>query len=373
MSNCKDPLTDCGCKNCTEPAPVMPRCDVPLIDGTYTHATVTVQGGCIINVASGSIPTFTIDECCEGGGGGGDCDCQDGADGRDGIDGITPNFSIGTVTLLNPTDYPTVSLSGTQTSPVLNFGLPSCDCSNSGGSGGCGGISDSDDYLTIDSGCITHVGPAWPPINSVEITSLTTGATFTGGYIDGTTWKLNADFSGLGIDSSRLDALENTVVQLASVVDNCCSGAGTGPGTGPGPGPNPPTQPQGTNALYPGHANPLLVNQVVQAAEIRWKPDGLWVAMGADAYNGALLGTRVGTWNPVAVQSSLYEIEFTGSGTGVTIPSGWQDLSNEVVISLTISSGSPTDSEFGGIAFEIRRKSDQVTFAIGIVSWAREL
>ena len=48
----------------------------------------------------------------------------DGKDGKDGINGVTPDFSIGTVTTLEPTESASVTLTGTEEEPVLNFGIP---------------------------------------------------------------------------------------------------------------------------------------------------------------------------------------------------------------------------------------------------------
>ena len=51
-------------------------------------------------------------------------DGLDGKDGKDGINGVTPDFSIGTVTTLEPTESASVTLTGTEEEPVLNFGIP---------------------------------------------------------------------------------------------------------------------------------------------------------------------------------------------------------------------------------------------------------
>lgn len=51
-------------------------------------------------------------------------DGKDGKDGKDGINGVTPDFSIGTVTTLEPNESASVTLTGTEEEPVLNFGIP---------------------------------------------------------------------------------------------------------------------------------------------------------------------------------------------------------------------------------------------------------
>lgn len=43
--------------------------------------------------------------------------------GVDGDDGISPEFSIGTVESVGADGPPTVTITGTQAAPVLNFGL----------------------------------------------------------------------------------------------------------------------------------------------------------------------------------------------------------------------------------------------------------
>ena len=51
-------------------------------------------------------------------------DGKDGKDCKDGINGVTPDFSIGTVTTLEPNESASVTLTGTEEEPVLNFGIP---------------------------------------------------------------------------------------------------------------------------------------------------------------------------------------------------------------------------------------------------------
>ena len=47
-----------------------------------------------------------------------------GTDGTNGQDGITPNLQIGTVTTLEPNEQATVTRTGTDENPILNFGIP---------------------------------------------------------------------------------------------------------------------------------------------------------------------------------------------------------------------------------------------------------
>ena len=49
---------------------------------------------------------------------------ETGSAGKDGINAVNPNFTIGTVTTLEPGESPTVTLSGIYPNLVLNFGIP---------------------------------------------------------------------------------------------------------------------------------------------------------------------------------------------------------------------------------------------------------
>lgn len=62
-------------------------------------------------------------------------DGVDGTNGADGKDGITPNIQIGTVTTLEPGQQATVTRTGTNENPILNFGIPR-GADGSEGSGG---------------------------------------------------------------------------------------------------------------------------------------------------------------------------------------------------------------------------------------------
>lgn len=56
--------------------------------------------------------------------------------GLDGKDGVTPNISIGTVTTLDAGQKATVTRTGTDEAPVLNFGIPKGEKGDSGEGGG---------------------------------------------------------------------------------------------------------------------------------------------------------------------------------------------------------------------------------------------
>ena len=220
---CKDPLTACCPGNCQNtPDPVMPRCDIPLNDGSFTNATVVVQGGCIIGVNSGELPVFEVDECCDdagGGGGGGDCDCIDGKDGRD---GVSPTISIGDVNTLSADSDPTVWATGSGSSVILNFGLPRCDCDSVGG-GGCenGIVYDESGGLIIEEGCVTGYTPDWPPLLNLDF-QVNAGSpqkvTFMVTKSSGTA-TVNADFTQLINDyQGQINALEQAIGVLESTI-----------------------------------------------------------------------------------------------------------------------------------------------------------
>lgn len=86
--------------------------------------TVTKTEGEVVNLDFG-LPRGEKGERGEQGEAGKDGkDGIDGKDGKDGINGVTPDFSIGTVTTLEPTESASVTLTGTEEEPVLNFGIP---------------------------------------------------------------------------------------------------------------------------------------------------------------------------------------------------------------------------------------------------------
>ena len=97
-------------------------------------------------------------------------DGLDGKDGKDGINGVTPDFSIGTVTTLEPTESASVTLTGTEEAPVLNFGIPR----GAKGEQGDVSLSDLEKVMVTDtaSGAITSFpdGSDLLPIKSLTAT-----------------------------------------------------------------------------------------------------------------------------------------------------------------------------------------------------------
>ena len=73
---------------------------------------------------------------------------ETGSAGKDGINAVNPNFTIGTVTTLEPDESPTVTLSGTYPNLVLNFGIPR----------GAGQTVDTTEYMYYGRLSIEDVG-----------------------------------------------------------------------------------------------------------------------------------------------------------------------------------------------------------------------
>lgn len=102
------------------PAPVMPRCNVVLIDGTYTDATVVVEGGCIISVTQGVAPLYQPSNCCAGGAGPPGPAGLDGANGAPGAAG--PAGPAGAAGPTGPTGPAGTSPTGV-TNTTAGFGV----------------------------------------------------------------------------------------------------------------------------------------------------------------------------------------------------------------------------------------------------------
>ena len=73
-----------------------------------------------------------------------------GEPGNDGQDGITPNIQIGDVTTLEPTEEATVTRTGTDEEPLLNFGIPKGDKGEPGETPDLSNYVQNTDYATYD-------------------------------------------------------------------------------------------------------------------------------------------------------------------------------------------------------------------------------
>lgn len=76
-----------------------------------------------------------------------------GADGDPGDPGVTPDFSIGTVTTLEPTQPATATITGTAEAPVLNLGIPKGEKGDPGqGSGSVDSVNGQTGDVVLDAG-----------------------------------------------------------------------------------------------------------------------------------------------------------------------------------------------------------------------------
>lgn len=167
---CAKPSDCAPCNKCAEsPAPVMPRCDIALTDGTYANATVVVENGCIIDVQQGTAPLYTPDSCCAVPGGGGG-EAGNGLDGDPGPAGSAATIAINSVASLPPGSAPTVVNIGSPSAALLDIGIPR-------GEPGApaafppGGANSTDGGVTVANGLImTPLPAAWPPVLDVVFT-----------------------------------------------------------------------------------------------------------------------------------------------------------------------------------------------------------
>lgn len=218
--------TDCRPGGCQEtPDPVMPRCDIALPDGTYTNATVVVEGGCITAVSSGAAPLYAPDLCCEpvqsGGGGDGPCDCPPGEPGQ------SATVSVGQTHSTAPGTAPNVVNTGTASNAVLEFYIPRGERGEGASGGGCEGITDSTAGIQIEGGCVVGLPINWPPALSFQTSSPTSGVSLNVSAPDPNTGNV---VISLDLSSFR-SSIENWVTSITSglqdQIDACCAGGGT--------------------------------------------------------------------------------------------------------------------------------------------------
>lgn len=231
------------CQGCEPAEPVLPRCDISLIDGTFTNATVVVEDGCITSVTMGEAPQYTPDLCCDpvtsdtGGGSGSsdDCDCEDGEN---------ATINIGTVVSIPAGNPPQVTNSGTDTNAVLNFYIPQGQQGSSGDSGT--GVNSDAGGIYIENGLITGLPAQWPPVGFITTSYAPSNVDFTATAPDPLTGIVNLDldlttFEGdlkqwiydyvetplqnqISALQNQMSSLQQQVAALQTSVANCCSG-----------------------------------------------------------------------------------------------------------------------------------------------------
>lgn len=219
---CNDRPTDCtpGCPD--TPAPVLPRCDVALPNGTYNNATVVVSDGCIVALQEGRAPQYAPPDCCDdaGGGGGGDdgpCDCPPGEPGRN------ATISIGTTHSGAPGTAPQVQNVGTNIDAILEFTIPRGE--QGGGGGGAG-----DGFTGVRSGIVFEGGrvqnwPVYGPVMYLQGEGSPAGVTVTasdpspGGVV-----TISVDLSGY--DAALRNWITGQLQGLQDQLDALASGGG---------------------------------------------------------------------------------------------------------------------------------------------------
>lgn len=159
-----DEAKDCApCRDCDYPPdPILPRCDIALIDGRYDNATIVVEQGCIVGVETGRVPQYTPEVCCSGGGGGGGGGGGEGPPGPKGDPGENATLDIGTVTTLAPKAKAYVRNVGSATNAILDIGLPQGEQGEPGINPM--GITKSVAGIDIENGSVTGLPVTWPPV-----------------------------------------------------------------------------------------------------------------------------------------------------------------------------------------------------------------
>lgn len=209
---CAKPSDCAPCSKCPDsPAPVMPRCDVVLADGSYSNATVVVEDGCIISVTQGVPLVYQPDNNCAGTGGTGGG--GDSLPGDQGIPGEAATIQIGSVTSLAFGAQPTVENVGTPTHAILNIGIPRGDDGNDATLPSNGADSNAAG-INLVNGMITEpLPPAWPPIlDIIPQPVIGTGASLT--FVKGADgiMAVELDISGLITwFNNEIDSLQATI------------------------------------------------------------------------------------------------------------------------------------------------------------------
>lgn len=246
--DCPEPL-DC-CQRCPEPpAPVMPRCDVILADGTFTNSTVVVEDGCITAVTSGRPPQYSPAVCCDDncGGNGEGGSGEPGPPGRPGRDGENASLEIGQVHTVPSDESASVVNVGSDTNAVLDIYIPRGEPGPPGQD--TSGISDSTAGIVFQDGVLQTLPGAWPPALAFTTESDTQGAELSFSQPDQHTGVAHVSLSlSTMVDElkewvedrmeeehdpmlSRLEQLESKVADLEALtqalqtqITNCCDG-----------------------------------------------------------------------------------------------------------------------------------------------------
>lgn len=223
---CNTKPTACApCDDCPQVDPIEPICNIPLPDGVYSNATVTVENGCIIQVEEGEPLVYRPDICCDtpshGGGGANDdpCDCPPGEPGQD------ATIAIGAVSTVDPDATATVTNVGTPSNAILNIEIPR----GQPGQDSDSVIGETDDRggIEIENGVVKSLPSTWPPVlyvigetDNVEVQLLFSTPNETTGLVTAT---LNIQTLVNTINQARMDAdqaLQDQISALQTTVAN---------------------------------------------------------------------------------------------------------------------------------------------------------
>lgn len=231
---CPEPK-DC-CQDCPDtPAPVMPRCNNALTDGTYTNATVVVEGGCITGLTSGRVPQYAPTLCCDDSGGG---EGEPGPQGPAGAPGRAATITVGSVNTVPSTQPASVTNVGSTSAAILNFNIPKGEPGSDGT--GATGVNSQAGGIVIEKGLIKVLPAAWPPAGAFTVMASPGDVNFSISQPDPNNgvvsvnldltmmistqqqWTTNLVNNTVDPVAARVTALESQVQALTNRVNACC-------------------------------------------------------------------------------------------------------------------------------------------------------
>lgn len=224
--SCK-PGEDCSpCQDCPPaPTPVLPRCDIALVDGVYANATITVEDGCIVLVEAGEAFLYQPDACCASGSGG---EGGDGLDGDPGPPGAAGTITINSVATTAPGTLATVTNVGTPNNAILNITIPRGDPGVDGADPS--GITDNTAGIEIVDGSVQSLPVTWPPVLNVVVAPIAVAGVALSMIKDPMTGQLNvvldmdAFYSQMQtyVNDQIAAALAPIQSQITDIQTNCC-------------------------------------------------------------------------------------------------------------------------------------------------------
>ncbi len=209
---CAKPSNCAPCSKCPDsPEPVMPRCNVVLLDGSYTNATVVVEDGCIVAIEEGTPLLYQPDNSCSGTTGG---ETGEGLQGDPGPSGDNATIEIGTVTSLAPGSVATVENVGTDTHAILNIGIPRGEPGAAAELPTGGATTNAGGMLYANGQLMNPLPAAWPPLLDIL------PPTITGAGVLMTFTKRADALVEVALDVSGLITwVENEIAALVGTID----------------------------------------------------------------------------------------------------------------------------------------------------------